>query len=76
MFKLIFFFQFEGITILEALSASGIRSMRFAKEISNVKKIVTNDMSKRAFENIQLNIDHNQVGDVVQANLDDATLVI
>ena len=50
--------------------------MRFAKEISNVKKIVTNDMSKRAYENIQLNIDHNQVGDIVQANLDDATLVV
>lgn len=63
----------NGITILEALSATGLRSIRYAKEIPGVKQIIANDLSKKAFEDIKTNIQDNKVEDIVTANLDDAT---
>merc|ERR1712183_740872 len=33
----------EGISVLEALAASGLRSIRFAKEIRGLKSVVAND---------------------------------
>ena len=51
----------EGITILEALSATGLRSIRYAKEIKECKRIIANDFSKRAVESIQYNIEANNV---------------
>lgn len=62
-----------GLTILEALSATGLRSIRYAKEIPGVKQIIANDISKKAFEDIQINIRDNNVDDIVTANLEDAT---
>jgi len=66
----------KGVTILEALSATGLRSIRFAKELPYVKKIIANDLSKQAFENIKRNIENNKVSDVVTANLEDATMLM
>ncbi|XP_078483259.1 tRNA (guanine(26)-N(2))-dimethyltransferase [Ciona intestinalis] len=63
----------EGVTILEALSATGLRSVRFAKELPGVKRIVANDLSHDAFQLIERNIEHNEVGHLVEANLGDAT---
>lgn len=63
----------NGITILEALSATGLRSIRYAKEVSGVKEIVANDISKKAFEDIKINIQENNVEDIVTASLEDAT---
>lgn len=63
----------NGITILEALSATGLRSIRYAKEIPGVKQIVANDLSKKAFEDIKTNIQDNKVEDIVTASLEDAT---
>lgn len=62
----------DGITILEALSASGLRSIRYAKEVEGVKKIVANDLSQRAVETIAQNIKSNQVEGIVTANHADA----
>ena len=42
--------------ILEALSATGLRSIRYAKEINGVKEIVANDISKRAVASIANNV--------------------
>ena len=66
----------KGLTILEAFSASGLRSIRYAKEIVSldqaseklIERILANDISKRAVERIQFNIDKNEVGDIVKAN--------
>uniref|UniRef100_H2ZLY0 tRNA (guanine(26)-N(2))-dimethyltransferase n=1 Tax=Ciona savignyi TaxID=51511 RepID=H2ZLY0_CIOSA len=63
----------NGVRILEALSATGLRSVRFAKELPGVKQIVANDLSEDAFHLIKQNIDHNNVCDVVEANQGDAT---
>ena len=49
-----------GVTILEALAASGLRSIRFSKELTGVKSIIANDWSRQAVESIQRNVRHNQ----------------
>ena len=61
-----------GLTILEALSASGLRSCRYGLEIPNVYKIVANDLSPDAVASINRNIEHNQLIGKVVANQDDA----
>lgn len=59
-------------TILDALSATGLRAFRYAKEIPFATNIVANDLSPEAVKSIELNIDHNQVKGKVHSNLADA----
>ncbi|XP_043273712.1 probable tRNA (guanine(26)-N(2))-dimethyltransferase [Venturia canescens] len=66
----------DGITILEALSATGLRSIRYAKEVPFIKQIVANDISAKAVESIKKNIAHNKVEDVVVASHEDATMLM
>lgn len=51
--------KFEDITILDALSASGLRTIRFSKELKNIKKVYANDISeashKLMMDNFKLN---------------------
>ena len=51
--------KFKGITILDALSASGLRTIRFSKELKNIKKVYANDISqashKLMMDNFKLN---------------------
>ena len=57
----------EQIRILEALSATGLRSIRYAKEIKcpgdqgSRLEITANDLSKRAYESIKRNVELNGV---------------
>ncbi|XP_059480282.1 tRNA (guanine(26)-N(2))-dimethyltransferase [Neocloeon triangulifer] len=60
--------------ILEALSATGLRSIRYAKEIIGVTEVVANDLSKRAVEMIKQNVLDNNVQSIVTPNHADATL--
>lgn len=62
----------NGITILEALSATGLRSIRYAKEIPGIKEIIANDISPRALNDIKLNVLSNQVEDLVLPSQSDA----
>jgi tRNA (guanine26-N2/guanine27-N2)-dimethyltransferase len=48
-----------GIRVLDALSASGLRAIRFAKEVSGVDLVVANDFSEHAFKTIQRNVQLN-----------------
>lgn len=59
-------------SILDALSASGLRALRYAKEIPFVTRVMANDLSPSAVEVIKLNIQHNAVGDVVRPHQGDA----
>ncbi|EXJ58049.1 hypothetical protein A1O7_05472 [Cladophialophora yegresii CBS 114405] len=61
-----------SFSILDALSATGLRALRYAKEIPFATDIVANDLSQASVESIELNIKHNQVEDKVRANLGDA----
>ena len=47
---------FPGIQILEALSATGLRSIRYFREISDVRSIIVNDMDAEAVKSIEHNI--------------------
>lgn len=62
----------EGIEILEALSASGLRAIRYALEVPGVKQITANDMSRSAVVNIEDNIELNNVEDIVITSQSDA----
>ena len=64
-----FFVVFQpGLKILEALAASGLRSIRYALEIPQLESVVANDFSKDAYTSMCKNIEHNGVGDKVKPN--------
>lgn len=63
----------DGVSILEALSATGLRSIRYGKEILGVREIVANDISYKAVEDIKRNTVENNVGDIVHPSHNDAT---
>ncbi|WVW83725.1 N2,N2-dimethylguanosine tRNA methyltransferase [Kwoniella bestiolae CBS 10118] len=56
-------FQAPSINILEALAATGLRSIRYAKEIPNVKYVLANDLSPSACEAMRRNVAFNGVGE-------------
>lgn len=66
----------DGISILEGLAASGLRSIRFGLEIPGIKRIVANDFDKAAVEVIQKNIERNHLSDLVTASVGDASMVM
>ncbi|VDB83009.1 unnamed protein product [Peniophora sp. CBMAI 1063] len=47
------------IVILEALSATGLRSIRYAQEIPLVKHVIANDLADQAIEAMKRNIELN-----------------
>ncbi|KAJ1735499.1 RNA methyltransferase tRNA(m5U54)methyltransferase [Coemansia biformis] len=60
-------------TILEALAASGLRSVRYAKEIEGIDHIVANDLLEDAAESIRRNAHYNAVSpQLLRANRGDA----
>ncbi|ORY73655.1 S-adenosyl-L-methionine-dependent methyltransferase, partial [Leucosporidium creatinivorum] len=46
-------------TLLEALSATGLRAIRYAKEIPLLRYVVANDLSSSAVADIKRNIEYN-----------------
>ncbi|TWU76595.1 RNA methyltransferase tRNA(m5U54)methyltransferase [Metarhizium rileyi] len=62
--------------ILDALSASGLRAVRYALELPFVTSVTANDLSASAAESIKLNADHNGVADKVTVTNDDALAVM
>ena len=66
----------DGVRILEGLAASGLRSMRFAKEIPGVNKIICNDFDETAVEVIKKNIKRNKVEHLVEASHGDASMIM
>ncbi|ROT40579.1 TRM-domain-containing protein [Sodiomyces alkalinus F11] len=59
-------------TILDALSATGLRALRYSHELPFVTSVTANDLTKSATESIQLNAKHNKLGDKIQVSHDDA----
>ncbi|XP_020850808.1 tRNA (guanine(26)-N(2))-dimethyltransferase isoform X1 [Phascolarctos cinereus] len=66
----------EGLHVLEGLAASGLRSIRFAKEVPGLRAVIANDASDRAVDLIRCNIQLNNVSHLVQPNLADARLLM
>ncbi|KAJ9317326.1 hypothetical protein DTO271D3_2616 [Paecilomyces variotii] len=61
-----------SFTILDALSATGLRALRYAKEIPFATCIVSNDLSPSAVQSQKINIEYNKVEDKVKPNSGDA----
>jgi len=57
---------------MEAMAASGIRSIRYALEIKGLAKVVANDYSKSAIQSIEENSKLNGTEDLVEASYNDA----
>lgn len=67
----------RNLKILEALSATGLRSIRYVKEIPNVGLCVANDISKEAAEAIHRNAVSNECDtNILQASHNDAVLLM
>ncbi|MCO5549580.1 hypothetical protein L7F22_003052 [Adiantum nelumboides] len=43
-------------TVLEALSATGLRSIRYAREVPNIRQVMANDLSTTAVEAMKRNV--------------------
>ncbi|KAI0748208.1 N2,N2-dimethylguanosine tRNA methyltransferase [Daedaleopsis nitida] len=67
-------FRPQAFVILEALSATGLRSIRYANEIPLVKYVIANDLSPAAVEamkrNIELNDLHERAEPVAEGSTD------
>lgn len=58
--------------ILDALSASGLRALRYGSELPFVTSVTANDLSPSAAESIKANVVHNGLEDKVHVTNDDA----
>ncbi len=58
--------------ILDALSASGLRALRYAHEIPFATSVTANDILKKAAEAIERNAAHNGLSDKIKVSVDDA----
>lgn len=61
-----------SFTILDALSATGLRALRYAQEMPFVTKITANDLDASAVESIKLNVLHNNLDGKIEVNHGDA----
>lgn len=66
----------HGLTLLEALAASGLRSIRYAKEVGGLKSIVTNDISTSAVDSIRRNSKRNGTEHLMTPSEGDACIVM
>ncbi|KAL2833665.1 S-adenosyl-L-methionine-dependent methyltransferase [Aspergillus cavernicola] len=63
-----------SFTILDALSASGLRALRYASEIPFVTRVVANDLSSSAIQSMKVNIEYNGLEKLIQPNNGDARI--
>lgn len=59
----------NGLVVLEALSASGLRTVRFWHEVKGLRTIIANDLDADAVECIRRNVDANGIRVVKGADL-------
>jgi tRNA (guanine26-N2/guanine27-N2)-dimethyltransferase len=55
----------DGVTILDALAASGLRSIRYWKEIPGVKHVTINDLDEAAIDRAKDNLKRNNLHEIV-----------
>ena len=65
------------VQVLEALSASGLRAIRYALELPAVSTVYANDMDPSAIEAVHRNISHNNVPpDLIKVSQLDANILM
>jgi len=62
----------QKMTVFDALSASGARGLRYAKEVSGIKNVILNDNNPFAVKIIKKNITLNKLGKKCKATKSDA----
>ncbi|KAF2814534.1 TRM-domain-containing protein [Mytilinidion resinicola] len=60
------------LRILDALSATGLRALRYAQELPFAAAVTANDMSQKATASIALNVQHNKLEDRITPNAGNA----
>ena len=65
-------FPQPSFRILDALSATGLRALRYAKEIPEATTITANDLSSSATASIKLNAEHNKLSHKINPTTSDA----
>ena len=65
-------------TVLEALSATGLRAVRYWKEVEGLESVVANDLDPEAVDTIRMNVLHNGLDPKKEVipNQDDAVSVM
>ena len=58
--------------ILDALSATGLRALRYASELPFATAVVANDMERNAVRSIDMNVEHNKLSSIITARTGDA----
>ncbi|XP_006730625.2 tRNA (guanine(26)-N(2))-dimethyltransferase isoform X1 [Leptonychotes weddellii] len=66
----------EGLRVLEGLAASGLRSIRFAREVPGLHSVVANDASARAVDLMCRNVQLNGVAHLVHPRQADARMLM
>lgn len=66
----------HNFSILDALSATGLRAIRYAKEIPNANRIYANDFSPDAVAAIRQNVAYNQLQGRVNVTEGDASALM
>ncbi len=69
-------FSHQKISVCDALAASGIRGLRYAKEVSGLKEVVLNDHNPIAARLIKQNIKLNKLSRACRPNWQDANLLL
>ncbi|MEM3703171.1 MAG: tRNA (guanine(10)-N(2))-dimethyltransferase [Candidatus Bathyarchaeia archaeon] len=64
------------ISICEPLAGTGVRGIRFAKEVSGVKKVLVNDINERAYQLAKHNVQMNELSELVTVQNEDANLLL
>lgn len=67
---------YQGLSVLEALAASGLRSVRFANEVPLLKKVISNDMDPAATKLIEENAKINHVEEIVKPSCANAVTLM
>jgi len=62
--------------LFEAFAATGLRSIRYAREVKGISKILANDIDPGAVSVIKNNIYNNEVSHIVSPSLGDANAVL
>ncbi len=66
----------RDITACEPLAGSGVRGIRFAKEIRGLKQVVMNDISPEAAQLAKFNVKQNKVSRKIRVFNDDANFLL
>ena len=61
-----------SFTILDALSATGLRALRYASEIPFTTCVVANDLSSSAIQSMKTNIEYNELEKKIEPHIGDA----